>query len=65
MGAVGQNGAGGGGRNGRAKNGKAGGNGYVDALCGGRKPESPAVPPLAKGMSEEMDKSMFWDGPIV
>lgn len=35
----------------------------LDALCAGRKPECTA-PPLAKGFAEELDKSMFWDGPI-
>ncbi|KAH7371335.1 hypothetical protein BKA66DRAFT_424098 [Pyrenochaeta sp. MPI-SDFR-AT-0127] len=59
------NGAGGGGlragRNGRE--GK-GGNSMTDALCAGRKPDG-HVPPLAKGFAEEMDKTMFWDEPIV
>jgi hypothetical protein len=50
----------GGGRGGRA----ARDDGLLDALCAGRKPENDA-PPLAKGMAEEMDKSMFWDRPIV
>lgn len=36
----------------------------TDALCAGRKPEGSA-PPLAKGFAEEMDKSMFWEEPIV
>ena len=35
-----------------------------EGLCAGRKPDVDA-PPLAKGMAEEMDKSMFWDEPIV
>lgn len=34
-----------------------------EGLCAGRKPEGNA-PPLAKGFAEELDKSMFWDGPI-
>ncbi|KAI8941687.1 hypothetical protein NX059_002897 [Plenodomus lindquistii] len=38
--------------------------GHADTLCAGRKPDSDA-PPLAKGFAEELDKSMFWDGPIV
>jgi hypothetical protein len=42
----------------------AGGGGQLEGLCAGRKPDFDA-PPLAKGMAEEMDKSMFWDGPIV
>lgn len=37
----------------------------VQALCAGRKPEGMTVPPLAKGMAEKLDKSMFWDEPIV
>ncbi|KAH9880372.1 hypothetical protein IAQ61_000663 [Plenodomus lingam] len=36
----------------------------TDALCAGRKPDVSA-PPLAKGFAEELDRSMFWDGPIV
>ncbi|KAF2821061.1 hypothetical protein CC86DRAFT_411369 [Ophiobolus disseminans] len=56
--------AGGGGRGG-ARAGRAGwDDGKMDALCAGRKPEGEA-PPLAKGYAEEMDKSMFWDEPIV
>ncbi|EDU48029.1 conserved hypothetical protein [Pyrenophora tritici-repentis Pt-1C-BFP] len=35
-----------------------------EGLCAGRKPDVEA-PPMAKGMAEEMDKSMFWDGPII
>ncbi|KAH9871007.1 hypothetical protein J1614_006581 [Plenodomus biglobosus] len=38
--------------------------GLADALCAGRKPEGGGAP-LAKGFAEELDKSMFWDGPIV
>jgi hypothetical protein len=38
--------------------------GQNDALCAGRKMNADA-PPLAKGFAEELDKSMFWDGPIV
>lgn len=41
-----------------------GNGGQLDALCAGRKPEGNA-PPLAKGFAEELDKSMFWDEPIV
>jgi hypothetical protein len=37
----------------------------ADALCAGRKPEGKVVPPLAKGFAEELNKSMFWDEPIV
>ncbi|KAL6708080.1 hypothetical protein ACN47E_003514 [Coniothyrium glycines] len=59
-------GGGGRGRAGRVAGGRgqARGDGQVDALCAGRRPEGRA-PPLAKGMAEEMDKSMFWDGPLV
>ena len=39
-------------------------NGQLDALCAGRKPEGSAMP-LAKGFAKELDKSMFWDGPII
>ncbi|CAE7026818.1 hypothetical protein PTTW11_04140 [Pyrenophora teres f. teres] len=35
-----------------------------EGLCAGRKPDVEA-PPMAKGMAEEMDKSMFWDCPII
>jgi hypothetical protein len=61
-------GHGGGGGGGRGRGGARGGravkdDGRLDALCAGRKPENDA-PPLAKGLTEEMDKSMFWDGPI-
>lgn len=45
--------------------GGRGGSGGPDALCAGRKPEGGRVLPLAKGFAEELDKSMFWDGPIV
>lgn len=38
--------------------------GQVDALWAGKKPEYDC-PPLAKGFAEELDKSMFWDEPIV
>ena len=51
-------------RPGRARGGKPKDDGQLDALCAGRKPEGEA-PPLAKGYAEEMDKSMFWDEPIV
>ncbi|OAL02961.1 hypothetical protein IQ06DRAFT_345935 [Phaeosphaeriaceae sp. SRC1lsM3a] len=60
-----------GGRGGRAGRGRWGGgremgrdDGKGDALCAGRKMEANAAP-LAKGMAEEMEKRMFWDGPIV
>lgn len=57
-------GRGGGGlRGGRAGVGGGAEGGMGDALCAGRKPEG-RMPPLAKGLAEEMDKSMFWDGPI-
>jgi hypothetical protein len=61
-----QAGVSGGGMGGGGRGGRAGqrDDGKVDALCAGRKPERDA-PPLAKGFAEEMDKSMFWDGPIV
>jgi hypothetical protein len=56
---------------GAARGGRAGGagrggrdDGQSEGLCAGRKPDYDA-PPLAKGMAEEMDKSMFWDEPIV
>lgn len=39
-------------------------NGQPDALCAGRKPEGNALP-LAKGFAKELEKSMFWDQPIV
>ncbi|KAJ4405197.1 hypothetical protein N0V91_005355 [Didymella pomorum] len=61
-----------GGRGGRGGRGRRGGRGggaagrndaQLDALCAGRKPEGNA-PPLAKGFSEELDRSMFWDEPI-
>ncbi|KAJ4308150.1 hypothetical protein N0V94_009473 [Neodidymelliopsis sp. IMI 364377] len=56
-----------GGRGGRG-GGRGGGtgprDGKIDALCAGSKPEGNA-PPLAKGFAEELDKSMFWDEPIV
>ena len=60
-GGFGDRGGRGGGRGGRA--GEEQGQ-HEDALCAGRKPDHDA-PPLAKGMAEEMDKSMFWDGPIL
>ncbi|KAF2998812.1 hypothetical protein E8E13_001596 [Curvularia kusanoi] len=41
--------------------GQAGG--QLDALCAARKPAHPALP-CAKGIAEELDKSLFWDGPI-
>jgi hypothetical protein len=37
----------------------------ADALCAGRKPEGKTDWPLAKGFPEELDKGLFWDGPIV
>ncbi|KAI4621388.1 uncharacterized protein J4E87_006604 [Alternaria ethzedia] len=56
---------------GAARGGRAGGagrggrdDGALEGLCAGRKPDYDC-PPMAKGMAEEMDKSMFWDGPIV
>lgn len=57
---------------GSARGGRAGGtgrgggrdDGQMEGLCAGRKPDFDA-PPMAKGMAEEMDKSMFWDEPIV
>ena len=56
------------GKKGRAGAGLGGGNGggnvEAEVLCAGRKPEGKA-PPLAKGFAEEMDKSMFWDEPIL
>lgn len=52
----------GGGRGGRG--GGEGGSGRVDSLRAGMKPEIDA-PPMAKGFAEELDKSMFWDGPII
>ncbi len=63
---------GGGERGGRGEGkGRAGGGGAMqrrdvglDALCAGRKPDR-KVAPLAKGFAEELDKSMFWDEPIV
>lgn len=57
----------GGARGGRAGGtGRGGGrdDGQMEGLCAGRKPDFDA-PPMAKGMAEEMDKSMFWDEPIV
>ncbi|CAO2653694.1 Nn.00g031050.m01.CDS01 [Neocucurbitaria sp. VM-36] len=66
-------GGGRGGARGRGERGSRGGRvggggeqrgGLMDALCAGKKRESDA-PPLAKGFAEELDKSMFWDGPIV
>ncbi|KNG49999.1 hypothetical protein DDE82_005172 [Stemphylium lycopersici] len=59
----GRGGGGGGGRSGGGRLGEGQGQ-QEDALCAGRKPDYDA-PPLAKGMAEEMDKSMFWDGPIL
>jgi hypothetical protein len=35
-----------------------------EGLVAGRKPDHDA-PPLAKGFAEELDKSFFWDEPIV
>jgi len=56
---------------GAARGGRGGGagrggrdDGMMEGLCAGRKPDYDC-PPMAKGMAEEMDKSMFWDGPIV
>lgn len=57
-------GGGGGARGGRGAGGARSANAQMDALCAGRKPEG-NVPPLAKGFAEELDKSLFWDGPIV
>ena len=67
-------GAGGGRGGGAWKNGGMGvggggharghGQGVLEPLYAGRKPEGRA-PPLAKGWPEELDRSMFWDGPIV
>ena len=62
--------AGGGGGGGRAARGGRGGRNagreevQHEGLCAGRKPDFPG-PPMAKGMSQEMDKSMFWDTPIL
>lgn len=69
MGGYGGRGGRGGGRGRGGRWGRAAGeqqrdDGRGDALCAGRKMGGNGVPPLAKGMSEEMDKSMFWDGPI-
>jgi hypothetical protein len=52
------------GRGGRGGGGPGRNDCQLDALCAGRKPEGDA-PPLAKGFAEELDKSMFWDEPIV
>ncbi|KAH6867956.1 hypothetical protein BKA58DRAFT_402377 [Alternaria rosae] len=56
---------------GAARGGRGGGvgrsgrdDGMLEGLCAGRKPDYDC-PPMAKGMAEEMDRSMFWDGPIV
>ena len=63
-------GGGGGGGGGRAARGGRGGRNagreevQHEGLCAGRKPDFPG-PPMAKGMSQEMDKSMFWDTPIL
>ncbi|EFQ91268.1 hypothetical protein CFE70_003818 [Pyrenophora teres f. teres 0-1] len=56
----------GGGRGGRGRGGRSGVREEVqdEGLCAGRKPDVEA-PPMAKGMAEEMDKSMFWDCPII
>ncbi|KAF2623254.1 hypothetical protein BU25DRAFT_180617 [Macroventuria anomochaeta] len=51
------------GRGGRVGEAAGRNDGQLDALCAGRKPEGNALP-LAKGFAEELDKSMFWDGPI-
>ncbi|KAH7071851.1 hypothetical protein BKA63DRAFT_554766 [Paraphoma chrysanthemicola] len=59
MGGGGSRGGRGGGRGGRENQ-----DGTMDALVAGRKPAGGA-PPLAKNFAEELDKSMFWDGPIV
>jgi hypothetical protein len=53
-----------GGRAGGAGRGGVRDDGQMEGLCAGRKPDFDA-PPMAKGMAEEMDKSMFWDEPIV
>jgi hypothetical protein len=68
---MGMNGGGGGrGRGGRGGRGRGGGRGGAmardpmwDPLIAGRKP-SETCPPQAKGFPEELDKSLFWDGPI-
>ncbi|KAL1795976.1 hypothetical protein ACET3X_006200 [Alternaria dauci] len=52
------------GRAGAAGRGGIKDDGQMNGLCAGRKPDFDA-PPMAKGMAEEMDKSMFWDEPIV
>jgi hypothetical protein len=69
MGFGGDNGGGGRGGRGGGRGGRGGradrGDGKADALCAGRKPEGKAVPPMAKGFPEELDKSLFWDEPIV
>ena len=51
-------------KGGRRGGGERADNGVPEALCAGRKPVGQA-PPLAKGFAEELDKSMFWDEPIV
>lgn len=36
----------------------------LEPICVARKPPGKKVMPLAKGIPEELDKSLFWDGPI-
>ncbi|KAF2127500.1 hypothetical protein P153DRAFT_377112 [Dothidotthia symphoricarpi CBS 119687] len=55
-------GGGGGFVGGRSGGGR--GDGKVDALCAGRRPEG-VVAPLAKGGAEELGKGMFWEEEIV
>lgn len=43
--------------------GRGAGMGALDPLCAGRKPEG-NVAPLAKGIAEELDRKLFWDGPV-
>jgi hypothetical protein len=57
-GGMGRGGAGGG-RGGRNRNGD---DGMADVLRAGMKEGE--APPLAKGIPDELDKSMFWEGPI-
>ncbi|KAF1913070.1 hypothetical protein BDU57DRAFT_419958, partial [Ampelomyces quisqualis] len=58
----GRGGFGGGGRGGRNER-KEEMDRNDGALCAGKKTGEGA--PLAKGFAEELDKGMFWDGPIV
>lgn len=51
-------------KGGKGKAGKAGKGGDENDLCAGRKPEVGGAP-MAKGMAEEMEKSMFWEKRII